>query len=126
MSCLLYKSIDRLWICQACGYEQTISFPIILDMPMNNALIKYIKEKNKKNWKKQEILWDGKKTSDFEINQSELGKINPYMDEKDELKCIRSGCTKEKFCYDNVIYQYCSVECYNLDNPYEVNAKLFS
>ena len=114
MSCLLEKVSFSSYICKVCLERHMVSFNFIKEMPVNKALLAYIERNfdndHKNEFKEKSISFD-RKVSEFRCNTDD--SLIPFID--NEIKCKRKVCHKEKYVYNNVIYEYCSIECYNLD-----------
>lgn len=113
MECLLNKLNTGYYICLYCQLTQSVSLSEIKDMPINKALLNYIEAINKPIYNK--LPPTAYTNTQLKFNSSIDPKINAFMTSEDEMKCKRHSCNKPKYTYNNTIYEYCSINCYETD-----------
>lgn len=101
MNCLIKVCGQGESECSICRHKFLINFSALKDLPVNKALLAFIKQ--------------GPKISNFV--QAGLDGVNPYLDQR-EL-CKRPGCPNTKYEHLNVVYEYCSINCFELDKTGE-------
>lgn len=97
MNCLIKVCGFGEGECPVCRHKFLINFSLLKDLPVNKALLLFLKQ--------------SPKVSNFV--QSGLERVNPYLDQKD--LCKRPGCPNNKYEHLNVVYEYCSINCFELD-----------
>ena len=125
MMCLMKNIGLSLYRCPFCYCDSTLTFALVKDMPINKALLDYIKEKMTNNSNHENLSSSWEKKFIGSIFQTDIDeKIDPFIKTPIDNKCKREDCAKEKYCFNNVIYEYCSIDCYQIDKPEEFQEKL--
>lgn len=128
MDCLL-NSLKTYMECPVCNVKHVLTMSLIKDMPVNKALLLYLQNfgiietiKLESQQSKRDFPIDFVK----KFNEQNLEDISPFMVDNIDMKCKRIGCDKEKYQYEEVIYEYCSIECFELDKSSSINNVKYS
>lgn len=112
MACAVGRANEKVYQCPVCREKQRIGFEIVKDMPVNKALLEYI----------QGEAGPGNRNSGFQIGDDR--KVDPFLISQGDAKCARPGCANDKYSFNEIVYKYCGLVCYEADNPAEFNEKI--
>ncbi|OMJ69763.1 hypothetical protein SteCoe_32428 [Stentor coeruleus] len=124
MDCIV-NSLKTYIECPICNIKHAFTMSQIKDMPVNKALLLYIQNlgvKETRKFKPQENKKDFPREFVQKFNEQNLDDISPFMVDDIDMKCKRIGCDKEKYQYEEVIYEYCSIECFEFDKSSSINS----
>ena len=101
MNCLIRVCGQAESECPVCGFRFLISFSVMKDFPVNKALVRLVKQRPRISC----------------FSQSNLDQVHPYVGLGDlgKERCKRLGCSNPKYEHLNVVYEYCSIACFELD-----------